>query len=221
MASLVTAPGAARAISNPDRLSSPEVIANGDQILNVLIGNKHVSRKIAARTASKTSIDAATVQKMLSVVATLLIGELQRQSAPAIAKAASRIPVEQRRRRHDDKAVPGPLDSFARAPRSVRSHWPPLIANGAAAFANRKKAGSKARPSSNHKKDRRLQRQGLALISQLQEPPIPACEHFALLLDARPQCAQSEPYSKSVKSAQDLMPAARAAFFEGNPALDP
>jgi hypothetical protein len=90
--SLVTAPGASRAMSYTDRLSSPEVTANGDQILDVLIGNKHVSRKIAARTASRSGIDAATVQKMLPVVATLLIGELQRQSAPAIAKVASRIP---------------------------------------------------------------------------------------------------------------------------------
>jgi hypothetical protein len=90
--SLVTAPGASRAMSYTDRLSSPEVTANGDQILDVLIGNKHVSRKIAARTVSRSGIDAATAQKMLPVVATLLIGELQRQSAPAIAKVASRIP---------------------------------------------------------------------------------------------------------------------------------
>ncbi|CAA2141536.1 DUF937 domain-containing protein [Hyphomicrobium sp. ghe19] len=90
--SLVTAPGASRALSNPDSLSSPDMTANGDQILDVLVGNKHVSRKIAARAASRSGIDAATVQKMLPIVATLLIGELQRQSAPAIAKVASRIP---------------------------------------------------------------------------------------------------------------------------------
>ena len=90
--SLVTAPGATRALADTGHLSSPEVAANGDQILDVLIGNKHVSRKIAARTASRTGIDAATVQKMLPVVATLLIGELQRQSGPAIAKVASGIP---------------------------------------------------------------------------------------------------------------------------------
>lgn len=90
--SLVTAPGAARALADTDYLSSPEVAANGNQILDVLIGNKHVSRKIAARTASRTGIDSATVQKMLPVVATLLIGELQRQSGPAIAKVASGIP---------------------------------------------------------------------------------------------------------------------------------
>jgi hypothetical protein len=90
--SLVTAPGAQHALSNPEALPSPDTAADGNQILDVLIGNKHVSRGIAARTASMTGLDAATVQKMLPVVASLLIGELQRQSGPAIAKVAGNIP---------------------------------------------------------------------------------------------------------------------------------
>lgn len=90
--SLVTAPSAGRVLSNPDDLSSPGVAASGNQILDVLIGNKHVSRGIAARTASSAGLDADTVQKMLPVVANLLIGELQRQSGPQIAKVAGSIP---------------------------------------------------------------------------------------------------------------------------------
>ncbi|MBS0235582.1 MAG: DUF937 domain-containing protein [Proteobacteria bacterium] len=90
--SLVTAPGAQRTLSAPANLSSPDAEAAGNEILNVLIGNKHVSRGIAARTASATGLDASTVEKMLPIVASLLIGELQRQSAPAIAKVASSIP---------------------------------------------------------------------------------------------------------------------------------
>ena len=92
MVSLVTAPRAGRVLSNPEDLSSPGVAASGNQILNVLIGNKHVSRGIAARTASAAGLDADTVQKMLPVVANLLIGELQRQSGPQIAKVAGSIP---------------------------------------------------------------------------------------------------------------------------------
>ncbi len=90
--SLVTAPGAQRALSDPENLGSDDVAANGNQILDVLVGSKHASRGIAASTASQTGLDAGTVEKMLPVVANLLIGELQRQSGPAIAKVASGIP---------------------------------------------------------------------------------------------------------------------------------
>ncbi len=90
--SLVTAPGATRTPADSASFASSELVANGDQILNVLIGNKHVSRGIAQRTASSSGVDASTVQKLLPVVATLVIGELQRQSGPAIAKVASTIP---------------------------------------------------------------------------------------------------------------------------------
>jgi uncharacterized protein YidB (DUF937 family) len=89
--SLVTAAGAQQALANPVALASPAVSANGDQILDVLIGSKHISRGIAARTASQTGLDASTVEKLLPVAASLLIGELQRQSGPAIARVASGI----------------------------------------------------------------------------------------------------------------------------------
>jgi len=90
--SLVTAPSTSKLLSNPDDLASPDVAASGNQILDVLIGNKHVSRGIADRTASSTGLNADTVQRMLPVVANLLIGELQRQSGPQIAKVAGSIP---------------------------------------------------------------------------------------------------------------------------------
>jgi hypothetical protein len=90
--SLVTAPGAQSALSAPQALTSPDVLSEGNHILDVLIGDKHVSRGIAARTAVRTGVDAPTAQKMLPIVANLMIGELQRQSGPAIAKVAESIP---------------------------------------------------------------------------------------------------------------------------------
>jgi hypothetical protein len=90
--SLVTAPGAQTALANPESLASSAVAEDGNQILDVLTGSKHVSRGIAARTASATGLDTDTVEKLLPVVANLLIGELQRQSGPAIAKAVGSIP---------------------------------------------------------------------------------------------------------------------------------
>lgn len=92
IASLVTAPGAQAALANPESLASSDVADNGNQVLDVLTGSKHASRGIAARTASSTGLDADTVEKLLPVVANLLIGELQRQSGPAIAKAVGSIP---------------------------------------------------------------------------------------------------------------------------------
>jgi hypothetical protein len=89
--SLVTAPGAQAALSSPQSLASSDVTDDGNQILDVLTGSKHASRGIAARTASETGLDTGTVQKLLPVVANLLFGELQRQSGPAIAKAAGSI----------------------------------------------------------------------------------------------------------------------------------
>jgi hypothetical protein len=90
--SLVTAPDAQRTLTDPAQVGSRDVRDAGNEILNVLIGNKHVSRGIAARAASETGLDGGTVEKMLPVIANLLIGELQRQSGPAIAKVAGSIP---------------------------------------------------------------------------------------------------------------------------------
>ncbi|CCB65882.1 DUF937 domain-containing protein [Hyphomicrobium sp. MC1] len=90
--SLVTAPAAQRALTRPDALATSGVAADGDDILDVLIGSKHVSRGIAQRTARMTGLDPITVQKLLPVVANLMVGELQRQSGPAIAKVAGSLP---------------------------------------------------------------------------------------------------------------------------------
>lgn len=90
--SLVTAPAAQRALTRPDALTTSGVAADGDDILDVLIGSKHVSRGIAQRTARMTGLDPITVQKLLPVVANLMVGELQRQSGPAIAKVAGSLP---------------------------------------------------------------------------------------------------------------------------------
>ncbi|WP_041320953.1 DUF937 domain-containing protein [Hyphomicrobium denitrificans] len=92
VAALVTNSTAGVALSDPSALASPDGIESGNHILDVLIGNKHVSRKIAARTAYRSGVDAGTVEKMLPAVASLLIAELQRQAQPALAKVVSSVP---------------------------------------------------------------------------------------------------------------------------------
>lgn len=90
--SLVTQPAATRVLSEPGDLASQDLAASGNQILDVLIGNKHISRKIAARAASEAGLDAGTVEKLLPVVAGLMIGQLQQQSLPALEKLVRNTP---------------------------------------------------------------------------------------------------------------------------------
>jgi hypothetical protein len=90
--SLVTSPAADRALRDAPDLASQDVAENGNHVLDVLIGNKHISRKYAARAARQTGLDTGTVEKMLPVVASLMIGELQQQSQPALQKLVREVP---------------------------------------------------------------------------------------------------------------------------------
>ena len=95
--SLVTQPAAASALSEPRDLASPNLAENGNHILDVLIGNKHISRGIAARAASEARLDPGTVEKLLPVVASLMIGQLQRQSQPELEKLVQNVPASSAR----------------------------------------------------------------------------------------------------------------------------
>ena len=91
--SLVTKPTATRVLSSePGNLASQDSIDSGNHILDVLIGNKHISRKIAARAASEAGLETGTVEKLLPVVASLMIGQLQQQSKPALEKLLQNVP---------------------------------------------------------------------------------------------------------------------------------
>jgi hypothetical protein len=101
--SLVTQPTAASALTETGNLASPSLTEtgnlaspslteSGDHILDVLIGNKHISRGIAARAASEARLDPGTVEKLLPVVASLMISQLQRKSQPALEKLVQNVP---------------------------------------------------------------------------------------------------------------------------------
>ena len=76
---------AGRALSEPRKLASPEVIDSGNGVLDVLIGNKHISRGIAARAAAESGIDAEVLKKMLPVVASMMVGGLQQKTQGVFA----------------------------------------------------------------------------------------------------------------------------------------
>lgn len=62
--------------------------AQGNEVLDVLIGNKHVSRGIAARAASMAGIDASAAEKILPIVANAVIGTLRKEAGPELQQIA-------------------------------------------------------------------------------------------------------------------------------------
>lgn len=92
IAGLLADPAAGRALTAQQALASPGIEAAGNHILDVLIGDKHISRGIAARTAADTGIDEGIAKKLLPVVASMMVGELQKQAQPQLNKIASQIP---------------------------------------------------------------------------------------------------------------------------------
>ncbi len=83
---------AARALSGPRAVIDPVVLDEGNRVLDVLIGDKHISRGIAARTASSTGIDVELAKKLLPVVASLMVAGLRKQAKPEINKLVRDMP---------------------------------------------------------------------------------------------------------------------------------
>lgn len=89
---LIGNPHIQAALNRGQNLASPGVTEAGNSILDVLTGSKHISRGIAARTASETGISEDVAKKMLPVVASLLVGALQRQSQPELNRLMRNVP---------------------------------------------------------------------------------------------------------------------------------
>jgi hypothetical protein len=70
-------------LDNPSLLGHSDSIAGGNDILGQILGSKDVSRAVASNAAASTGISADVLRKMLPVVATLAMGALARQTAPA------------------------------------------------------------------------------------------------------------------------------------------
>jgi hypothetical protein len=89
---LIGNPHIQTALNRGQDLASPDVADAGNDILDVLTGSKHISRGIAARTASEIGISEDVAKKMLPVVASLLVGGLQRQTLPELSRLMRNVP---------------------------------------------------------------------------------------------------------------------------------
>ncbi|MBK9169741.1 MAG: DUF937 domain-containing protein [Bryobacterales bacterium] len=74
-------------LERPDLLDREETVTEGNAILSHILGSKDVSRSVASRAAGQTGIGEDILKKMLPIAATMVMGALSRQTAPARAAA--------------------------------------------------------------------------------------------------------------------------------------
>lgn len=89
---LLERPSAGRALTDPGNLAAPQIADAGNGVLGVLLGDKHLSRGIAANAARESGLDEATLKRMLPAVASMLIGALQRKALGPIEKTVAKVP---------------------------------------------------------------------------------------------------------------------------------
>jgi hypothetical protein len=70
-------------VDEPERLSRPESISDGNAILGHILGSKDVSRNVAGHAAQETGMDAGILKKMLPMVAAAAMGSMSKQTASA------------------------------------------------------------------------------------------------------------------------------------------
>jgi hypothetical protein len=83
---------AGRAYVDPDHLAAPEIATVGNHVLDVLIGDKHASRGMAQRAARQTGVDTDVLKKLLPVVASMMVGALQRETQATFSSSLRNVP---------------------------------------------------------------------------------------------------------------------------------
>ncbi len=120
---LLSDPVAGRAIAEPKSLAGPDVAQAGNEILSVLLGDKHSSRGIAARAASSAGIDSSLTKRMLPVIASMMIGGLQRGAEPQLSRVISKTPALAAYRNGSPLPLPGEIP-MQRAPSAPATNTP-------------------------------------------------------------------------------------------------
>lgn len=70
-----------RYYDQPDSLSNQNTILDGNGILGHILGNKDASRSLAGHAASNTGIDSGLIKKLLPVIATVVMGAMNKRAA--------------------------------------------------------------------------------------------------------------------------------------------
>jgi len=67
-------------LSNPNSMTSPQTVQDGNNILGHILGSKDVSRNVAAQAAESTGIDSSLIKKALPLIASLAMGAMSKSS---------------------------------------------------------------------------------------------------------------------------------------------
>jgi hypothetical protein len=70
-----------RYVNDPSLLSQRETVDDGNNILGHLLGSKDVSRQVARNASQKTGIGEGILKQMLPVVASMVMGSLNKETA--------------------------------------------------------------------------------------------------------------------------------------------
>ena len=70
-----------RYYDQPNILNSQNTRVDGNGILGHILGNKDASRSLASHAASNTGIDSALIKKLLPVIATVVMGALNKRAS--------------------------------------------------------------------------------------------------------------------------------------------
>ncbi|MBI1353128.1 MAG: DUF937 domain-containing protein [Acidobacteria bacterium] len=68
-------------LQQPERLTRPETVSDGNAILGHLLGGKDVSRQVAGNAAASTGLPVDLLKQMLPIVATMAMGALSKNTA--------------------------------------------------------------------------------------------------------------------------------------------
>ncbi|MEZ5877800.1 MAG: DUF937 domain-containing protein [Tepidamorphaceae bacterium] len=69
-----------RYFEDPEATQTEEIKANGNDVLGQIFGSKDVSRAVADQAAAMTGLGADIMKQMLPVIASMMMGGLQRQA---------------------------------------------------------------------------------------------------------------------------------------------
>jgi len=83
-------------LDNPQTMTQPQAVNEGNAILGHLFGSKDVSRAVAGHAAQQTGMDTGIMKKMLPMVAAMAMGSLSKQTRqPSMAQGLAGLAINQ------------------------------------------------------------------------------------------------------------------------------
>ena len=85
-------PAHAAVLGDPGHAASPAAIETGNGALDTIFGSKDASRSLAAQTAMSTGIGQVIIQKLLPVLASMVMAALAKQTGGGLGDVLKRMP---------------------------------------------------------------------------------------------------------------------------------